>query len=304
MVLSERQAADLRANQAVGKAVQTLSRHVQGGRGKNEVLAFRSGLREAVPELAARLVEIYAELTDAGEMPLRDELITEVTRRVSSFVQSSVAGVRGQGAGLAAREGEREIGTQSASIRSRFDLAVTDHHKARKTAPLVPAPEARRKQDKFEILDSPRQFDSDFKTSIGLLGVAVIFFDLDNFKRLNTRFTEPVVDRTLLSELQRLIAALVVGRGFAYAEGGDEFVITLPNTNTALAEPFTLLLLERIRTATFMVEGEPISVTASAGLASSMNAEDSQACRDAAAAAKQEAKDRGKDRHVVSARLR
>lgn len=31
---------------------------------------------------------------------------------------------------------------------------------------------------------------------------SVIYFDLDDFKKLNPRFTEPVIDRTLLPELQ------------------------------------------------------------------------------------------------------
>lgn len=74
------------------------------------------------------------------------------------------------------------------------------------------------------------------------------------------------------------------------AEGGDEFVVVLPNTNTALAEAFTSLLLERIRLATFDVDGVAVSVTASAGVASSMSADDGQACREAAGKAKGVAK--------------
>jgi PleD family two-component response regulator len=76
----------------------------------------------------------------------------------------------------------------------------------------------------------------------------------------------------------------------------------LPNTNTALAEAFATVLLERIRSRTFMVETDTVNVTASAGIASSMNAEDAQVCREEASAAKREAKEQGKNRYVISMR--
>jgi len=166
-------------------------------------------------------------------------------------------------------------------------------------APL-PLPVTRKKQDKFEILDSPKQYEPDFAASIGILGVSVVYFDLDDFKALNTRFTEPVIDKTLLPDLQRMIAALVDDHGYAYAEGGDEFIILLPNTNTLLAEAFASMLLECIRSTAFSVAHESVKVTASAGIASSLNIADGQACREAASAAKRDAKQQGKDRHVVS----
>lgn len=78
----------------------------------------------------------------------------------------------------------------------------------------------RKKQDKFGILDAISQFEQDFRASVGPLGAAVIYFDLDGFKLLNTRFKETVIDRDLLPELQQLIDRLVTGHGYAYAEGG------------------------------------------------------------------------------------
>ena len=87
-----------------------------------------------------------------------------------------------------------------------------------------------------------------------------------------------------------MIAALVQDHGYAYAEGGDEFIIMLPNTNTALAEAFVSMLLEQIRTTPFIVGSETVNITASGGISSSLNAEDVEACHDAASAAKREAK--------------
>lgn len=295
MVLTDRRAADMRASEAVGKAHQTLSRHMQMNR-HNAAMAFRNGLREALPELSERLVELYSQLSDAPEE--RDELVDVIVRQVTSFITSAAAGQRGSHIGSVAREASNQTAAATMGIPNSFDLAVHEHRKKREAAAPV---RVRRKQDKFEILDSPREYEPDFIQSVGVLGVSVIFFDVDDFKEVNTRFTEPVIDRTLLSELMRMIWALAEGRGFAYAEGGDEFVITLPNTNTTLAEAFTALLLEQIRSATFDVDGQPVKVTASAGIASSMSAGDGQACREAAGAAKRDAKNRGKAQCLVSA---
>lgn len=137
---------------------------------------------------------------------------------------------------------------------------------------------------------------------MGVLGVSVIFFDLDKFKDLNSRFSEPLVDEAVLPQLQEVIRSLVDHRGFAYGEGGDEFIIVLPNTNTALAEAFTKQLLDQIRSLEFVLEGETRRVTASAGIASSTVPDDWQGCRVAAAKAKAAAKDAGRDRYVVSDR--
>jgi diguanylate cyclase (GGDEF)-like protein len=298
MGLTDREAADLRVGDAVAKAYKTLARHEQSNR-HMPGLGFRNGLIEATGELAANLVEIYAAIDGAGERPLRDELVKVVTDRVKAFIQSSVASQRGANAAMAAREGVNLAAVHEGSIGRNFDLAVYERAK-QQPAPKVEMPVARAKQDKFEILDSPRLYDPDFKRCVGVLGVSVIYFDLDNFKALNTEFTEPVVDRTLLPELQRLIAALSVDRGFAYAEGGDEFIVTLANTNTALAEAFTALLLDKIRSTSFQVDDRSVTVTASAGIASSMSPDDAQRCREAASAAKRTAKEQGKDRYAVS----
>jgi diguanylate cyclase (GGDEF)-like protein len=185
------------------------------------------------------------------------------------------------------------------SVPSAFDLAAYEAHKV-KGQPLAPSP-LRRKQDKFGILDArTHHYDEDFRQGIGMLGTAVIFFDLDNFKAINTRFTEPVVDRELLTHLNKLVAALTKDRGFAYAEGGDEFLILLPNTSVKLAEAFVQELLAKLRAKQFAVNGQPVKVTASAGISWSLDPDKAQACLEAAALAKKEAKDQGRDRYVIA----
>ena len=69
-------------------------------------------------------------------------------------------------------------------------------------------------EQKFGILYSPSQMQRDFdlwvSQATGVMGysLGVIFLDVDGFKQLNSNFTESVVDRTLLPDLQWLVWGL------------------------------------------------------------------------------------------------
>lgn len=103
-----------------------------------------------------------------------------------------------------------------------------------------------RVSEKFGILRANSQVEVDFAASkADPAGVALLFFDVDHFKQLNTKYTETVVDSAVLRPLQELIRVLVVGRGFAYSVGGDEFIVLLRNVNPTEALAFA----ERLRTS-------------------------------------------------------
>jgi tRNA A-37 threonylcarbamoyl transferase component Bud32 len=140
MGLTDRQAADLRKEDAVSKAYQTLIRHKQSNR-QQPGLGFHNGLTEAVRELRKDLVEIYAELDGAGEEPLRAELVKVIGDRLSAFIQSSVAGERGLYAATAARQGARLKSMSTVGIERDLDLAVHARTK-RETLSAAPAPPA------------------------------------------------------------------------------------------------------------------------------------------------------------------
>jgi hypothetical protein len=130
MVLNDRQAADMRANEALEEAHQTLKRflHANGG---NLALAFRNGLRKAERDLSARLIELYSQLNSVSDHQSRDELVTVITRHVTSFIASAKASQRGAHAASAAREAE-DLGTAvRKKIPNAFDLAVHDWAKKR-----------------------------------------------------------------------------------------------------------------------------------------------------------------------------
>ena len=301
-MLSDREAAREYGEKAVGEAYEKISSAVAAARSQ-PMMALHRALPEAVRYLSSRLIDIYSALPEAAQKSGRDEFIETIRNRVLAFIESNHATYgRGPNAATVARLTARVGGDAVLPIASEFDLAVYARMKEAGNRPPPAAP-VRIKQQKFGILDSTKDhFESDFKAGVGALGVSVIFFDLDKFKELNSKFSEPVVDERVLPQLQEVIRGLVDHRGFGYAEGGDEFIVVLPNTNTALAEAFTKELLDKIRSIEFVLDGETRHVTASAGIASSTTPDDWQECRVAAAKAKQAAKDAGRDQYVVSER--
>ncbi len=122
----------------------------------------------------------------------------------------------------------------------------------------------------FGILYSRKQASSDFDAMrrCGKEPVWVMFADIDHFKALNTRFTHPVVDKHILTPFQHLLRALASGQGEVYRYGGEEFLLILPS----LDEEQVAAVAERVRACVgshpFEVEGEPVTMTVSIGVAS------------------------------------
>ena len=75
----------------------------------------------------------------------------------------------------------------------------------RKSQPISSSAVKREKHQKFGILDAPNLLTKDLSQSAGLLGRVLIYLDVDNFKSVNTRLTERVVDRAILPELHRIV---------------------------------------------------------------------------------------------------
>lgn len=128
-------------------------------------------------------------------------------------------------------------------------------------------------EQKFGILYSPAQMQRDFDlwasqaAEMREYSVGVIFLDVDEFKQLNTTFTESVVDRTLLPALQQLIAGLCLHRGAGYRYGGEELVVLLPNGSLDEAAAFAEKLRAQIAARSFRVDEKSVHMTVSVGVA-------------------------------------
>jgi diguanylate cyclase (GGDEF)-like protein len=97
-----------------------------------------------------------------------------------------------------------------------------------------------------------------------LTPMALLMLDLDHFKNLNDTFGHPVGDQAL-SGVGAALKSVLRDSDFAGRNGGEEFVVVLPDTDTAGA----LVAAERIRAAIadISLPGVGASVTASVGVA-------------------------------------
>lgn len=133
----------------------------------------------------------------------------------------------------------------------------------------VVVPSTREKQQKFKILDAPSLLTSDLEVCRGqaAFGTAVLYLDIDHFKNLNTALTEREVDKAIMPGIHGCIRDAATNLGYAYAEGGDEFIVLLPNANEAIAASFAEALRATLAELVFEAQGRKYRVTASIGLA-------------------------------------
>ena len=96
---------------------------------------------------------------------------------------------------------------------------------------------------------------------------SIIMIDIDHFKQINDRFGHAAGDH-ILTEFAELCVRIcrtdldAVGR-----VGGEEFAIVMPGTGVEGASDFAERLRAAISEAAFTVEGEPVPMTASFGVA-------------------------------------
>lgn len=187
----------------------------------------------------------------------------------------------------AARPEVQRLGSDDAWRPARLNLGAK------------PAAELRDKHQKFAILDAPRLLSADLRLAPGAFGCCVVYMDVDNFKAVNTRLTERVVDRTVLPDLMRLVDALVRGHGFAYAEGGDEIVVLLPNASMQMGVAFAESVRQRVADHPFVADGTRLALTVSMGLVHAPNGTSVEGLPELANVAKAHAKKSGKNQVCV-----
>ena len=160
------------------------------------------------------------------------------------------------------------------------------------------------KEQKFGLLCSFRQAAIDFASYCSGLRadvtVGVLFLDIDNFKSLNTRFTEVTVDREVLVPFQKLLGAICAHRGEAYRYGGEEFLVLLPNQTADEVTQFAERLREQLAAEEFSVGDSRLHTTVSIGIA--LWPKDGDTLDDLIAkanAAEHEAKAKGKNRIAI-----
>jgi diguanylate cyclase (GGDEF)-like protein len=101
----------------------------------------------------------------------------------------------------------------------------------------------RQYDEKFHILQAPALFLPDLayfraRCEVRDAPLTVAFLDIDDFKRFTTAHGETKVDRNLLPRFMQTVEAHVYHHGFAYRQGGDEYLMLLPSLSKELAIAF------------------------------------------------------------------
>ena len=169
----------------------------------------------------------------------------------------------------------------------------------------APTPVVKELEQKFKILFSAGQAAADFAAWTAdhehSIPIVVLFIDIDNFKSMNSMLGETVVDDTLLPAFQRFLELSCRHRGFAYRQGGEEFVITLPNHTPREGADFAERLRAETEAKSFTVGSQDIRLTISVGVASSPgNGSTYVEVVRAANVAEHSAKDAGRNRVVIA----
>ncbi len=213
---------------------------------ESELVGHLGPLDLVIPEQHAYVIE-QMQLRAAGVSGHNYELT--VIRKDGSTFPATILGAPSSFQGRPASVGTiLDISTQKAAEQRIRELADYDV--------LTGLPNRRLLRERFTQLLAVAERDSS--------EIAVIFLDLDHFKRVNDSLGHSVGDELLVEVARRLDS--VVRRVDTLARlGGDEFIFAMPGFHTAAAAEVARRLLD-VFARPFEVAGHELTVTPSLGI--------------------------------------
>jgi diguanylate cyclase len=236
--------------------------------------------------------ELSNEAGNATELGMLQSLVNTRLERVAEHVSNFRAReefrlleVNGRAERMRSRIAELE--REAADLHSRLD----SEKQGARVDPLTGIANRKSFEERFaqEIAQKPR----------AELNVAMLLWDLDNFKIVNDSYGHRAGDRVLQSVAACFMAA-VRGDDFVARIGGEEFVMLLSGTTMTQA----VLIANQVRSAVealrFHFRGTPVRVTVSCGLTKLQENDAAGAAFDRADAALYRAKRNGKNLCVAA----
>ncbi|WP_438951769.1 diguanylate cyclase [Porticoccus sp.] len=131
---------------------------------------------------------------------------------------------------------------------------------------------------------------------------AVILGDMDDFKQTNDRYGHDVGDQ-VLATVGKLVSSLIRTDDLAVRWGGEEFLLLLSGTDAEGAQVLAEKVRDCVSTSKILVEGEPIELTMSLGVAAQQQDVPLSVLLKSADDAMYEAKRQGKNRVIMVGHL-
>ena len=151
--------------------------------------------------------------------------------------------------------------------------------------------------DVLSGLPNRAAFNAAVEETLAKSQAAVLFVDLDRFKNVNDTLGHPVGDKLVAEVGSRLRSA--AGTGVLVARiGGDEFTIIIPDPKMNLVEKLAENIVAAIRSP-FEIDGQPILIGASIGIAVSSSGSDAQDLVRRADIALYHAKEAGRNQFAI-----
>jgi diguanylate cyclase len=236
--------------------------------------------------------ELSNEVGSATELGVLQSLVNTRLERVAQHVSD-----------FRAREEFRSIEVNGRAERMRSRIAELE----RETTELHSRLDSEKlgaRIDPLTGIANRKSFEERFAQQIAQkprheLSVAMLLWDLDDFKFVNDSYGHRAGDRVLQSVGACFMAA-VRGNDFVARIGGEEFVMLLSGTKVAQA----MLIADQVRSAVgelrFHFRGTPVRVTASCGLTELQENDVAGTAFDRADAALYRAKHNGKNLCVAA----
>lgn len=246
-------------NEPIQRALQVLPDEVSKFQLRTETLTrWISAKKRSIKELTPN--DIFHPAGEDSDFPLL-KLALRVWRRARAFELEGPRSITTDPKVVLHYDDELEVldwlikhdglrQTQVAALPRLSDYMSI--HRARELIGATELPPPPKYDQKFGILLSPDRVSSDFqffRTECDARDVPTTFafVDIDDFKSYNTEYGHTAVDYDLLPQFQQAIEAHVYHRGRAYREGGDEYVIILPNMSKEQASAHMERLQEQLR---------------------------------------------------------
>ena len=244
-------------------------------------------------EVHSQVESLHAEARQAVDL---DQLRRSLDQRLSTIGQRVSRHL----------EAERERHLEAREQLTRLDQRLRETEaEAGRLRRVLDEERARASQDSLTGVANRGAFDKRLLEEVSRSRrsgrpLALMFLDVDHFKRFNDDYGHQTGDR-VLSHVAKLLRDSLRAHDFPARYGGEEFVALMPDTDAAQA----LTVAERVRNsvaaAGFKFRGQPVQVTLSAGVAELLDEEDADALVARADAALYAAKHAGRNRCVSAA---